>query len=169
MDVIRKAIRWFAIAGISLMLLTTMLVNVSPVEFKIPSVFYKFEEVRFLGLPALTLMLLVSMIHGHDAIGVIVFKVLGSILISAGVLCVMVVALFAGMCQWTDRETVFTHKHDERKRIIVRDLGCGAWDSSAPVFKTVVVSDLGPWLRTVVAIDTTAMDVNSWVRCDKIR
>jgi hypothetical protein len=169
MDVIRKAIRWVAITGISLILLITMLVNVSPVEFKDPSVFYKFEEVRFIGLPVLTLMLLVSMIHGHDAIVVIVYKVVGSILISAGVLYVMVLALFAGMCQWKDRETVFTHKHDEHKRVIVRDLGCGAWDSSTPVFKTVVVNDLGPWLRTVVAIDTTAMDVNSWIRCDKIR
>lgn len=169
MEVVKKVIRCVSITGISLMLLITVLVNVSPVEFKDASAFNNFEKVRFLGLPALTLMLLGSMINGHDAIGVVVFKVVWSILISGGVLFAMVVALFAGMCQWTDRATVFTHKYDERKRVIVRDLGCGAWDSSAPVYKTVVVKDVGPWLRTVESIDTKALDVNSWIRADKIR
>lgn len=163
MDVVKKAIRWISVAGISLMLLITVLLNVFPVEFKDGSVSLEFEKARFFGLPALTFMFLVSLIHTHDAIGVVVFKIVGAILLSGFVLYVMVMTLFAGMCQWTDRETVFINKHDVRKQIIVRDVGCGAWDSGPPFYKTVLVRDLSPWFKLVTAVDTTSIDRSIWI------
>src|SRR5690606_36462449 len=136
----------------------------SPIEFKDASVFYEFEKVRFYGIPALTLMLLVSMIHANDAISAIVFKVVGSILITGCVLYVMVMSLCAGTCQWTDRETGCSHDHDARKPISVRALGCGAWDSGPAASQTALVRDRGPWFRAVTASDTTSIDPSAWVR-----
>lgn len=164
MELLMKVIRWASIIFISLMLLVTLLVIVLPVEIKDSRLFDEFERVRFFGLPSGTLLLLVSTINANDTPGVIVVKLVRAVLITAGVMYVMFITVFAGMCQWTDRKTVFIHKHDERKRVVVRDLGCGAWDSGPPVRKTVMVRDLGPWFNVVTAVDTTSMDRSDWVR-----
>jgi hypothetical protein len=169
MELTKRIIRWISIAGISLMLLITFVTMVSPVEFKDLQGYYEFQKVRFYVLPSLTLVLLLSTISIKDTSALIHGKVMRAILITACVLFVMVITLFGGMCQWTDNATIFIHRHDERKTVIVRALGCGAWDSSAPVYRTVVVSDLGPWFNVVTAVDTTSLDRSEWVKVDGLQ
>ena len=123
-----------------------------------------FDGIRFYGFPVAIILTLTGTIKKKDTTGTMVLKIFITIVISAFSLLVMIMALFAGMCDWTTDKVFFENKHRTSTKIVQRSYGCGATDGSAATIKIVKVKEITPYLIWVASIDTTKINKGEWTR-----
>ena len=74
--------------------------------------------------------------------------------------------IFMGMCIYTDREVLYKNKENPDRKIIIRDYGCGAFDSSAPSSHIFEVNYFSKYLKTTHKIDTTEIEMGEWEKVE---
>jgi hypothetical protein len=75
-----------------------------------------------------------------------------------------IASLGSGMCAWSTHQVLFTKKSDSSTKIVERDFGCGATDSSSPVFTTFQSKEITPLFVHYTKIDTSKINMNDWYR-----
>lgn len=161
--IFRRVLCWLAWVFIAITCLLTLILNFGPVEFSNPGATSIFEGIRAIGIAACIAMLILIRIRAADAAAVMAIKIGGAIVLPIVFMFFLGLAGFAsGMCVWSEHRTLFVHVSDPDHRIVVRDLGCGATDSSPPVFKVVEMKSLTGLFTYVEKVDTSAIDRTQW-------
>jgi hypothetical protein len=67
-------------------------------------------------------------------------------------------------CGYTIKETLYLKKDTNKTKIVIRDYGCGAYDSDFPKYEVLQITKLLPFLDYVKSTDTTKLDKKQWVK-----
>lgn len=88
------------------------------------------------------------------------------IITSAIYFLVFIVSIFLlwDLCLWTNNGIIYENKNNKNKMIISRDYGCGAVDSSPPVFRNFLLIDFSPFLKIITRVDTSNLNTDKWNR-----
>ena len=73
-------------------------------------------------------------------------------------------SMWSSMCLWSTRRILFEKKNDRSIKIIERDFGCGATDSSPGTVAIFKITEITPFFMYASRIDTTRIDKNEWSR-----
>lgn len=141
----------------------TILLNFGPIELVDTSLGTPLQTWRWIGISVCIGVLILCSIRKDETNWTKAVKVVTAVVLSALSLVIIAFAGFAsGMCLWSERETLYIHKEDLGRRIVVRDFGCGATDSSPPIKRVFEVKKLNAWFLYSSKIDTTLMDHTQW-------
>lgn len=96
-------------------------------------------------------------------IRLIFIQIVGTFLLAFFVFIFYTFASFgSGMCAWTNAGILFRHKTDSGLSIIERSFGCGAVDSSPPIYQTFRRKELSFGLLYITQIDTSDFNPAEW-------
>lgn len=73
--------------------------------------------------------------------------------------------VFWDMCDETISAPVYFNKFDNKQKIVIRDFGCGATDSTPNSISCCLYSEVGLIFYKLTPVDTTMLDKNSWIWC----
>lgn len=159
-----KTIFWVSIVTLACFLSSFLIFKYLPIQWATNELKNSFEHMRFFGIPVCIMLTLFGTINHQDPIDSIGVKA-GLTAIAAGISFFMLVGtVFDGLCQWTTREVLFEHVNDASRRIVERDLGCGAVDSGPPSVVVFEVREITPFLLRVERVDISQIDLREWRR-----
>lgn len=167
MIVARRVLTALAWTNIAAACILTLVMDLGPVEFSSDAVESTFLAWRVMGVTASILLLILLRIRDTDAGLERALKLMAApvvpviFLVWAGI-----IGFASGMCSWSERSTVFISGGDPGRRIVLRDLGCGATDGGPPVIKTFEMKRLTNWFNYVHQVDTTSIDRALWRRVE---
>ena len=141
----------------------------SPLEFADNNNEFIYDSIRFYGFPIAILLTLTGTIKKADATSSVATKIFLTIGVAAFSVFVMVMTLFAGMCDWTTDKVFFENIKNPSVKIVQRDFGCGATDSSPATIKLFKVREITPLLIWVTPIDTNKIDKSDWNRITNLQ
>ena len=133
-----------------------------PLEFSNRELESAFEHIRFYGIPISILLTLFGSIKTNESKGNIAGKIVVTFIISGLSIFFLFISIFANMCDTTNRKTLFENKQNENLKIIEREYGCGATDSSPPNVSIYKVRQLTKYFIYPTKIDTNDLDKNEW-------
>ncbi len=165
MKTARKVVIGLAWTGIAIPLLISVTLALGPLEFQDPSYEIGVLTWWIFGVPSCVSALILFGIRTGDSGSTIARRIAIALLVPFILLVFIGTVGFANaMCTWTEWKTVFVHKNDPGRRIVVRGLGCGALDSGPPAMRTVEIVALSNWLNHIQEVDTTLIDRSRWNR-----
>ena len=162
---ILKAIYYLSIATLIFWFLVTALLAFGPIEIT-GDLKDMFQNWRFVSVPFAILFTLTGTLGPDDTFGVWMMKVILTLIIDAFVVFVMIVAILGDMCEYSDRQVLFQNKNDPSDKIVMRDFGCGATDSTPATLSIAHIKYFTPHVFIVKEkyMDTSAIDHSKWVR-----
>lgn len=163
-----KIIYWTSILLLCFWVLTAILGTFIPLEFANNDSEFVFDSIRFYGFPIAIILTLTGTIKEKDTSGVITTKIIWTLCVSAFSIFVMIMTLFAGMCDWTTDKVFFERKQNSSIKIVQRSFGCGAMDSSPATLKVFKISEITPYLIWLTKIDTNKINRSEWTRIETI-
>jgi hypothetical protein len=119
---------------------------------------------RVIILPIAILMTLTGRLKKNDSRGLIARKVIMTICLAFLSAFVMVIAVFANLCAWTNDEILYQNKENSSVKIIQRSFGCGATDSSEGTVDIFKVRELSSVFIWATKIDTAEIDKSEWTQ-----
>ena len=128
-----------------------------------------FDQIWFFGLPIAILFTLTGTLKREDTKGTAFAKTISTILFAFLPFLFAIATALSGLCSWTTEKILFENKNDKSTKIVLRDFGCGAVDSTSPtpgVFKIKYYTSHFIW---VSEIDTNKIDKNLWIRIENKR
>jgi hypothetical protein len=159
-----KLIFYISIFLILFWILAAMLSACLPIECTHKGLVEVYTVTRFYGFPVAILFALCGTVRATDSPLEIGLKVIGTVIVSGISVFVLFLALFGGMCAWSSGTTLFIHKNDPATKIVLRDYGCGATDSSPPKYALFKERKLIDYFYWEAEFDTLSMDKREWVR-----
>ena len=170
MKTIFKIIYYGSILFIVIVVLISILLRVLPLEFANQNNQDTFDFIFFIGIPIAILLTLSRLVFKTDVSkGKIRNILILTILTSAGVFFLFILYAFAtfgsGLCSWSTGPTIFKNVSSSSK-IVWRDFGCGAVDSSPPTIEISKVTEITPLFIYITKVDTTKLDKKIWIRVD---
>ena len=169
MQRILKTVYWTSILILCLWILTTIFGTFIPLEISNSNFEIIYDRIRFYGIPIAIILTLTGTIKNKDTAGTVTIKVFATIVISLFSVFVMVMTLFAGMCDWTTENVIFENKLNPSTKIVQRSFGCGATDSSPATLKVFKVKEITPFLIWTTTIDTNQINKSEWTRIEQIK
>jgi hypothetical protein len=118
---------------------------------------HNYQIIRLFGLPLAILLTMFGRIKGEETAGKTGWKVGYTILISF-IVFILCGAMFFDMCGWSIRQTLYEVKDDPDTNIVLREYGCGAYDSGKPEEKIVRIKKINRYLIQITAIDTSKIE-----------
>ena len=167
MQTISKIIYLASLTLILLLVVVPLIGHFTPLEITDESFQDAYLEFRFYGLPIIILLTLFGTIEPQNSIATKAAKIVLTIGVSIFSIFILFIAVFAGMCRWTNNEILFNNVNDKTTQIILRDFGCGATDSGQPTYKVCKIKNILPSLIWVTDFDTTRIDRQIWKRTNK--
>ncbi len=70
------------------------------------------------------------------------------------------------MCSYSTVKTLYVRKGFNLSSIIVRDYGCGAYDSDMPKYEIVNQIDVFSLIHITPTIDTSRINKNNWTKVE---
>jgi hypothetical protein len=70
------------------------------------------------------------------------------------------------MCSYSTVKTLYVRKGFSFSSIIVRDFGCGAYDSDMPKYEIVNRIDIFSLIQISPSIDTSTINKNNWIKVE---
>lgn len=125
-----------------------------------------YDNIRFFGIPVAIILTLTGTIKQGDTTEKITTKVCMTIIIAMVVVFIMIMTLFAGMCDWTTDKVFFESKQSSATKIVQRSFGCGATDSSPATIRLFKVREFTPYLIWVTSVDTNQINKSEWTRIE---
>ena len=162
-----KIVYWTSILLLSFWILTAIFGTFIPLEISNNDFEFIYDSIRFYGFPITIILTLTGTIKKKDTTGTIATKVLTTIVISVVSIFIMVMTLFAGMCDWTTDIVFFENKLNPSIKIVQRSFGCGATDSSPATLKVFKVKEITPYLIWTTSIDTNQINKYEWTRIEQ--
>lgn len=159
---------WTSIILPCFWILTAILGNFIPLEFANNDGEFIYDSIRFYGFPIAIMLTLTGTIKSKDTSGIIATKIFLTICVSVFSIFVVVMTLFAGMCDWTTDKVFFENKQNSSIKIVQRSFGCGATDSSPATLKVFKVREFTPYLIWVTSIDSNQINKSEWTRMENI-
>ena len=140
-----------------------------PIEFADNNYEFIYDSLRFYGFPIAIMLSLTGTIKKKDESGQIAVKVFLTFCVSAFSVFIMFMTLFSGMCDWTTNKVFFENKQNTSIKIVQRDFGCGATDSSPATIKLFKIKEITPLLIWVTDIDTNQINKSEWSRIQNLK
>ncbi len=134
-------------------------------EFATANDEYVFDTIAFWGLPISILFSLTGTLRRTNSMGAIIAKIVLTVFVAL----IPVFVAFAtalDLCGWTTDKSLFVMKNDSATKIVLRDFGCGAVDSTSPDYVVVKVKYLTSHFIWISNIDTTKIDRSVWHRIE---
>ena len=123
MDKVLKIAYWTSIFLPCFWILTAILGTFIPLEFADNNNEFIYDSIRFYGFPIAILLTLTGTIKKADATSSVATKIFLTIGVAAFSVFVMVMTLFAGMCDWTTDKVFFENIKNPSVKIVQRDFG----------------------------------------------
>ncbi len=158
-----KTIFWIAVILLALLFLAPLLSELSPLQFATSNDKDAWETFRYIGIPVCLLLTLSGTVRKHDSAGIVLAKFAGTVIITVFVLYLMAMASFGDMCAWYTEKILFENKNDRSQKILLRNFGCGATDSSSPLLQVVKATYYTSHFFHLTPIDTTKIDRTVWL------
>lgn len=167
---LRRALVWLGWTGIGVVLVLAVFLAAGPLEFRDFRAELNATIWGCIGFSMCVGLLFLSRIRKGDSGWDITGKVVAAIVMPSIFLILSGMIGWGGaMCAWTESRTLFVNGEDPDQRIVLRDFGCGATDSSPPVKKVFVVDTFNSWFISAHQIDTTTIDKTQWQRVNTDR
>ena len=160
----KKLIFWISISFLTFWILSPIILKLTGLEFNNAHFQQSFEKSRFFGIPICILLTLFGTFQATDQSGEKVLKVLSTIGITVFVFFFMTMTLFNEMCIWTNGAVLFEHKQHKNVKIIERDYGCGATDSSLPIVQNFKIKEVTKYFAVFSTIDIEKIDQTKWTK-----
>ena len=172
MSIIFKIIYIGSIVFITLCILTAVFLRIFPLEFTSESYQRVFDDLLFCGIPVAVLLTMTRIGFKKNLdklrIKMIVIK---SIIIAICYIffsfCYAILSFSFSMCAWSTDDTLFENTSNKSTKIVKRDFGCGATDSSPATVQIFKITQISPLFIYTSKIDTNKLDKNDWVRIRK--
>lgn len=74
--------------------------------------------------------------------------------------------IFMSMCGYVNRTTLYENKTNSNIQIIIREYGCGAFDSGLPIVHVHKVQNFFNKVEYYTEIDTNKINPNEWIRVE---
>jgi hypothetical protein len=78
--------------------------------------------------------------------------------------CYAVFSFGFSMCTWSRGETILENRLNKSVRIVKRDFGCGATDTSPATVEIFKITQITPLFICVSKVDTNKLEKKDWVR-----
>jgi hypothetical protein len=126
-----------------------------------------FEGFRFYGIPVCILMTLFGTIRPNESTETLSIKVILTGIFSVISFVCLVGVLFSDMCTSSYHRVLFEEKVNTSHKIVERNFGCGATDSSPAPVSVFELWEVTPLFIWVEKVDTSQMDLNEWNRIEE--
>ena len=123
-----------------------------------------FEYIRFWGIPICIMSTLLWTIKTNHSIGEKALILTSTTVVTMVVLVIMAISIIGNMCEWTDQKVLFTSATNKNVKIIERNFGCGATDSSDPTVENFVVKEYTKYFKVAKQVDINELDLTNWVK-----
>ena len=156
-----KVLVRIAIVFVAIFILHPILFKISSLEFANDSVESQFELFRLFALPFSILLTLLGPLPGSNQ------KPGFSRVVWTPILAIFSFLYLFGsssMCGKSDKRVLFTKANSPEVKIILRQWGCGAHDSSYSEQRISMVYPINNFLTYAPGIDTATLDRAKWVR-----
>ena len=162
---ILKAIYYLSIATLIFWFLVTAILAFSPIEIS-GHLKYAYPVWRFESISLAILFTLAGSLGRNDTFWVGLMKVILTLIIDAFVVFVMVLAILGDMCEYSERQVLFQNRNDSSDKIVLRDFGCGATDSTPATTSIAHIKYFTPHIFIVKEkyMDTSTIDHSKWIR-----
>lgn len=153
----------FCLMGFSILL--AFILSYTPLEAPHSNHALAVDSLMGVWLPASILLTLSSIGFQKDHnIRLIFIQIAGTFLLAFFAFIFYAYASFgSGMCAWTNDGILFRHKTGSSLSIIERSFGCGAVDSSPPIYQTFQCEELSFGLLYITQIDTSELNLAEWL------
>ncbi len=140
--------------------------NAFGLEFNDRNFEQTFKEIRFWGIPICILLSLFGTVKSEDKRSDRIAKTVLTFGAAIFAFFFMIMSIFADMCDWTNRETLFISKEDNNIKIIRRDYGCGATDSGPPIVKNFKVKESFKYFISATEVNIEEVDESKWIKVE---
>ena len=154
-------------ASVSLIVLLLIILIIwpfQPLEFTKSEYADNFKLIPFLGLPVLILLTLTGTLKKKNSIREIVAKIFVTIFTALLPLVILFATALDGMCQWNTTKDLFENITDPSTKIVLRDFGCGATDSTSPTYQVFEITNYTSYFMRINPVDTNKIDKAQWKR-----
>jgi hypothetical protein len=166
MKKIKKIVFLCALFFIVLWLNMPIIRLILSLEFASDSFYISYKEFLFYAVPIAMLLTLFGTLKSSDRKLIIVGKILGTIAVVFVTILIMIMSMFIDMCGWTDSQVLYKNKNNIDRKIIIREYGCGAYDSDLPNIEVLEVQSFTKYFIRATKIDTTKIDKSEWIKVE---
>jgi hypothetical protein len=141
-----------------------LLLNIFNIEFDNKNLKDSFDKIRFWGIPFCILMTLFGTINPNETPRgrmVVVILILGISLIA---FIFMVMFNWGGGCDWTNRKVLYVNAENKAIKVVVRENGCGALDSSPPAIHYFKIKSINKNFIIAKPINIKTLDTKKWIK-----
>lgn len=139
-----------------------MLAALTPLEYSSPYAEKVVNTTTGICIPLAIVITLTGTLRDNESFFTGIGKVALTIFVA---LFSLVIIVFTSLdfCGWSDRNTLFYNKRSPRNLIIIREYGCGVFDSYLSK-EVLLVKPFLPGLNWTTEIDTMKIDHTEWTR-----
>lgn len=159
----RKLIFWSAIGLLLLFIVAPVIGQPLPFRLELPGI----EGLRAIAVPVCILLTLSGTLRKGDGATAVIAKLVITLVVMAISLIIMIMLAFADMCEWSTDKVLFQDRNNSSSQIVLRSYGCGATDSTSPLYEVCEIYKIGGGCMLIFSTDTTRIDHTRWVRAKK--
>ncbi len=167
MNTIKKVIFWAAFLYVGLWILFPIFRWILHWEFISDEVKSQYLHFQYYAIPIAILLTLVGTFDFKDPLK----EKLTALFVTFGVAFIIhiiaIISFLGSLCAYSDKEVLFQHKKDPDKQIVIREIDCGAFDSSVPIPQIFEVNYFSKHFKSTYKIDTLKMEMGEWERVEK--
>ena len=164
MNRFRKFIFILSLTLIAVIILIFLAGNFIPLEFANAREEEQYESGRFVVLFAATLLTITGTVKKKDDKKTVSAKIFLTMLAAMIPVFIAFGTGLDGMCGHSIVKTLFEKNNDPSEKIVIRDFGCGATDSSPSVRSVEKLSYYTSHFYIASPVDTMKLDRDQWVR-----
>lgn len=164
MNTIKRVVFWTSLVYLGIWIIFPIIRKLFHLEFVSNEMKVDYQKFQFYAVPVAILLTLVWTIKPKDLIKEKLYKVSLTLLVIVFLYFITIMTLFMGMCIYTDREVLYQHKENPNRKIMIRNYGCGAFDSSTPSTHVFEVNYFSRYIKSAHKIDTTEIEMWEWER-----
>ncbi len=154
----------FSIGAIVVLFLAALAWQCTSIEFASESIKENVVAFYLFAIPVCMALGIAGPFTKSDSPLTVFLKVALGAVLSVAYLFFATLFLFGSMCSYTTRQVLYISKQDVNRKIVVRDFGCGATDSSPATLHIQEVQTIGGLFIKVSKADTTNLNPQQWVR-----
>lgn len=124
------------------------------------------EQYIFFSFPLFFLLFFISTIKRNEYRGWTVLRIMGGFLVGFLFMITMVILTFSDWCAYNTFKTLAVYKTDTTRKLVLRDFGCGATDSSPASFHTFESKTYGNIFISYRRVDTSKINKTLWTQIE---
>lgn len=168
MKLISKIIYYLSIIFIIACLVISISLKFFLLEFSKSNYEKTFDDLFFIGIPLAIIFTSANVFFKNfqksKVKSTIINKLIIAIVVFISFILYGFISFGTNMCTWSTGPTLFISKKKSSEKIVLRDFGCGATDSSPGTFGIFKVTTITPSFIYANKIDTSKINSTEWVR-----